>query len=907
MSQSVFGPHCQRQLSIEDQLVLFQANGRCLLAPQPVDRSRTIQRLLPVVFLGCLAIAANLNAKDAKDYVNRGDVSAKKNAHDKAIAEYYDQVLTLVPSDADDYCYRGYVWQAKGEYDKAIAEFSQALKLNPNYADAFYNRGYVWQAKGEFDKAIADYSQALKLNPKSANAYYNRGNAWFKKDKYDKAIADLDQALAIIPNGANAYGNRGAAWARKGEYDKAIADFNQALVINPTNANTYGNRGAAWERKGEYDKAIADYHQVLAINAKDANAYGNRGAAWERKGEYDKAIADYNQALVINPTNANTYGNRGTAWERKGDYDKAIADYNHALTLNPNFAAAYYNRGVAWARKAEYDKAIADYNQALVINPNDANTYSNRGNAWARKGEYDKAMADFNQALVINPKYAEAYGDRGATWERKGEYDKAIADYNQALAINPKYANAYGNRGAAWARKAEYDKAIADYNQALVINPNDANTYSNRGNAWARKGEYDKAIADYNQALTLNPNFADAYSNLGGLYATCPDEKCRDGKKAVAKATKACELSGCKQWNHVATLAAAYAESGDFDKAKEWEVKAIEMAPVANIKQALRFHLDLYNQGKPFHEPVRRFATPSGIATDDSKAKSKDPAPNTQPVAEKPPVTILSATVEALPKTLTVDLNDKVKLEFVLIPAGKFLMGSPDLDKDAFPQEKPQHRVRITKPFYLGKYLVTQEQWQAMMDANPSRFKALKNPVENVSWNDCQQFLEKLNEKLGTGRGKFQVPTEAQWEYACRAGSTTRYYFGDDESKLGDYAWFGKNSGNTTHAVGQKKPNAWGLYDMHGNVFEWCQDLFNQGYDTKSPIDDPVDTRTELVTPPAKPGGTTIVINSSGRVFRGGCFAFQAEVCQSSCRLSNRPDARFFFVGFRVSLIPEDK
>ena len=141
------------------------------------------------------------------------------------------------------------------------------------------------------------------------------------------------------------------------------------------------------------------------------------------------------------------------------------------------------------------------------------------------------------------------------------------------------------------------------------------------------------------------------------------------------------------------------------------------------------------------------------------------------------------------PKEITVDLGRGVKLEMVLIPSGEFLMGSPDSDKDATAYEKPQHRVRITKPFYLGKYPVTREQWQAVMGNDPGSFKAPKNPAETVTWDDCQEFVKKLNAKSGSEGGTFQMPTEAQWEYACRAGSITRYCFGDDELKLGEYAW----------------------------------------------------------------------------------------------------------------------
>ena len=150
--------------------------------------------------------------------------------------------------------------------------------------------------------------------------------------------------------------------------------------------------------------------------------------------------------------------------------------------------------------------------------------------------------------------------------------------------------------------------------------------------------------------------------------------------------------------------------------------------------------------------------------------------------------TAFSETKEP-PKTLTVDLGGGVKLDLVLIPTGSFTMGdaaSPGFEHS----EVPAHKVTITKPFYLGKYEVTQEQWEAVMGSNPSNFKGPKNPVEQVSWDDCQAFLDKLNTKSGGQGSKFVLPTEAQWEYACRAESTGKFCFGDDEKQLGEYAWY---------------------------------------------------------------------------------------------------------------------
>ena len=236
--------------------------------------------------------------------------------------------------------------------------------------------------------------------------------------------------------------------------------------------------------------------------------------------------------------------------------------------------------------------------------------------------------------------------------------------------------------------------------------------------------------------------------------------------------------------------------------------------------------------------------------------------------------------------THTVTLPGAVKMVFVKIPAGSFMMGSPEDEKGRFDIESPRHEVILTKPFYLGMFEVTLRQWHAVMGTRMSEkdLRRADHPVDRVTWKACQAFIEKMN---ALGEGTFRLPTEAEWEYACRAGTPTRFFWGEDpeQAEVDGYAWCRQNAGNRSHAVGQKRSNQWGLRDMSGNVQEWCQDWKGNYVAGRQ-------------TDPAGPAAGTY------RVFRGGGWGDDPSSCRSATRSSLVPDERSDGLGLRLVMEP---
>jgi formylglycine-generating enzyme required for sulfatase activity len=280
-----------------------------------------------------------------------------------------------------------------------------------------------------------------------------------------------------------------------------------------------------------------------------------------------------------------------------------------------------------------------------------------------------------------------------------------------------------------------------------------------------------------------------------------------------------------------------------------------DVRPPLGFRQRQVAHLQHWHGTEPDEEFAKVLRAVTAFAGSPLPQELREPA------GDPPPQPLFNTT--------------SIGMKFVLIPSGEFHMGSTDGDED----ERPVHRVRISQAFYLGQTPVTQAQWVAVMGTNPSRFTGdSQRPVEQVSWEEVQEYVRRLNAQEGGG---YRLPTEAEWEYAAQAGSTTAYGFGDDPAQLQAYAWYEANAGGTTQPVGQKQPNAWGLYDMHGNVWEWVQDRYGP-------------YSAAVVTDPQGPA------SGSYRVARGGSWNDDAGDCRSADRYHAPPGYRIVCLGFRL-------
>ncbi len=461
-------------------------------------------------------------------------------------------------------------WRQVKIYHNAETLWEATLAGNPDCAVAHEGLGFILLQNGKASESIPHFRQALQTLPDYAQAYYNLGNALMQEGDTDEAISNYQEALQINPHYVVAHNNLGSALLQKGDLDDAISHFQAALQIKPDDAEAYNNLGNALLQQGRVDEAIINFQKALQIDPDNVDARNNLGNALLREGNVDEAIAHFQKALQINPDDAEAFYNLGSVLLQKGNVDEAITNFQRALQINPDYAEAYDNLGAALLQKGAVDDAIINFQKALQIKAADPGTYDNLGSALLEKGSVDDAIASFQKALQINPGYAEAYFDLGNAFLQIGNANKAIENFQKALQINPRYVDAYNNLGSA----------------LLQI------------------GSAGEAMAQFQKALQINPDHIQTLNNFAWVLATSPQASVRNGSKAVELAQRANRLTSDSNPTVLGTLAAAYAEAGQFSEAVKTAQLALEVASTqSNPAQvdAIRSQLKLYQAGTPFH------------------------------------------------------------------------------------------------------------------------------------------------------------------------------------------------------------------------------------------------------------------------------------------------------------------
>lgn len=389
--------------------------------------------------------------------------------------------------------------------------------------------------------------------------------------------------------------------------DMALKHFTKRISENDTDYIAYAHRGMIYHEKEEYARAFADLNQSLTINPKNPVTWMHRGMVLKAQGKFVLAAKDIKKSIELNPKLANAHFNIGLVFYSMNDHKQAIKAYNAAIKLDDSHSLWFVSRGSARLAIDDVAGAREDYEHAIELNDSLADAHVGLSNLALVEEDLDAAYKHANNAVEIQSSNAMGLNARGWVLYKQGKIDDAILDLSRAIRRAPRLSIAYGNRGVCYVSRNEFDKAIADHTRHHKLDPTSPFALSNRGVAWLGKGEFDKAKDDFEAAEKLAPELDETLNGFAWFLSTCPDAAFRDGKLAIEKATAACKASDYKDWYQLDTLAAAYAETGEFGEAIKWAKKALEVAP-SEKKDICKEQLTRFEAKKPFRSQIGKNA-----------------------------------------------------------------------------------------------------------------------------------------------------------------------------------------------------------------------------------------------------------------------------------------------------------
>ncbi len=385
--------------------------------------------------------------------------------------------------------------------------------------------------------------------------------------------------------------------------------YSDRIRGNEKDFAAYAHRGMIYRENERFQEAFRDLNNSLRINKGNAATWSNRGVIYNDMGDRQKAVNDISHAIQLNKNNSRAFCNLGNVFYAAGAHDEAIKNFDQAIKLQPNEAWFYINRASAKHDAGYIDEARKDYEKSIEINKRVSDSYIGMSNIYLSQNDLVKALENAEKAVDIQPRNAVSLNHRGWVLYKLGRIEEAMFDLNRAINYAPRLQLAYNNRAVCYVAMGKLDDAIEDYDRCVELSGGSGSptTLVNRAVAYGGKKDYKNAKADFDKAIEMGESVPEVLNGIAWFLAVCPEEAYRDGTKAVDFAKKAVAVSGDKDWNFIDTLAAAFAENGEFDEAVENQRKAIELAPEKE-KPAFQGRLKLYESKEAFRSNIGKIS-----------------------------------------------------------------------------------------------------------------------------------------------------------------------------------------------------------------------------------------------------------------------------------------------------------
>ncbi len=442
--------------------------------------------------------------------------------------------------------------------------------------------------------------------PDNARAHNNLAVELLAVGRADKAITHCRKALELKPRFVDPYNNLGMALASCGRTQDAITQYRKAVELKPDYAEAHNNLGNALAVLNRVDEAMAEYRKALQLKPDYIQPYVNLGVAYVKQGRTAEAMAEYRKALELDPDDAEAHNNLGNVLAELKRSDDAMAEYREALRSNPKLAQAHYCFARTLLNCGKPREALVEYQQAVELKPDWAEARYNLAATLAGQGRFAEAVTEYQKTLELKPDYVEARYNLATILLNTRRLDEALDQFQKILEVKPNLPEAHFGLGMALADSGRVDEAIGEYRKAVTLKPDYADAFYNLATALAATDRFREAAGYYRKVTQIEPNSADACNDLARLLAACPDASVRNGGEAVVWAKRAVELSGGREPVLLDTLAAAYAEAGQFPDALQTAEKALDMATKRknwSLAKAIETKIELYRAGRPYREP----------------------------------------------------------------------------------------------------------------------------------------------------------------------------------------------------------------------------------------------------------------------------------------------------------------